>query len=136
MIGVAAWQWLLDVEHVDNARDVMGDRDQLTQVFVNLFNNALDAMPHGGTLTVRTEIRSAAGIPCLTVSVADTGVGISAENLQHVFQPFFTTKPEGQGTGLGLSVSLGIVRNHEGTLEVQSEPGKGSTFRVSLPLAR
>ena len=127
---------LLDVEHVDAARDVIGDRDQLTQVFVNLFNNALDAMPYGGTLTVRTETRSAAGIPCLTVSVADTGVGISAENLQHVFQPFFTTKPEGQGTGLGLSVSLGIVRNHEGTLEVQSEPGKGSTFRVSLPLAR
>jgi signal transduction histidine kinase len=127
---------LLDVEHVDDARHVIGDRDQLTQVFVNLFNNALDAMPQGGTLTVRTELRSAAGIPCFTVSVTDTGVGIPAEQLPHVFQPFFTTKPEGQGTGLGLSVSLGIIRNHEGTLEVQSEPGKGSTFRVNLPLAR
>ena len=127
---------VLDIEHVDKARHVVGDRDQLTQVFVNLFNNALDAMPAGGTLSVRTEIRSATGIPCFTVSVADTGAGIAPEDLPHVFQPFFTTKPEGEGTGLGLSVSQGIVRNHEGTIEVVSELGKGSTFRVSLPLAR
>ena len=124
----------LDVEHVDDARHVIGDRDQLTQVFVNLFNNALDAMPSGGTLSVRTEVRSAADIPCFTVSVSDTGVGIPSEQLPHVFQPFFTTKPEGEGTGLGLSVSLGIVRNHEGTIEVVSERGKGTTFLVSLPL--
>jgi signal transduction histidine kinase len=83
---------------------------------------------------VRTEIRSAADIPCFTVSVSDTGVGIASEQLPHVFQPFFTTKPEGEGTGLGLSVSLGIVRNHEGTIEVVSERGKGTTFLVSLPL--
>ena len=125
-----------DIEHVGAAYQVLGDRDQLTQVFVNLFNNALDAMPEGGTLGVRTELRAADGIPCLTVSVSDTGVGIASDELSHVFQPFFTTKPDGKGTGLGLSVSLGIVRKHEGTLEVVSERGKGSTFMVSLPLAR
>jgi signal transduction histidine kinase len=95
-----------------------------------------DAMPEGGTLGVRTELRAADGIPCLTISVSDTGVGIASDELSHVFQPFFTTKPDGKGTGLGLSVSLGIVRKHEGTLEVVSERGKGSTFLVSLPLAR
>jgi signal transduction histidine kinase len=125
-----------DVDHVGELYHVIGDRDQLTQVFVNLFNNALDAMPGGGTLTVRSEVRSADGIPCLTVSVSDTGVGIGAEEAPHVFQPFFTTKPDGKGTGLGLSVSQGIIRNHEGTIEVVSERGKGSTFLVSLPLAR
>ena len=112
------------------------DRTRLTQVFVNLFNNALDAMPHGGTLRVRTEVRSADGIPCLTVSVSDTGTGIDADELPHVFQPFYTTKADGKGTGLGLSVSQGIIRRHEGTIEVVSERGKGSTFLVSLPLAR
>lgn len=125
-----------NVEYLASAHQVIGDRDQLTQVFLNLFNNALDAMPSGGTLGVRTEIRSADGIPCLTVSVSDTGVGIAADALPHVFQAFFTTKAEGRGTGLGLSVSQGIVRNHEGTIEVVSEPGKGSTFLISLPLGR
>ena len=125
-----------DVEGLGDAPRVIGDRDELTQVFVNLFNNALDAMPDGGTLRVRAEVRTADGIPCLTVSVADSGVGISAEDLKHVFQPFYTTKPDGKGTGLGLSISLGIVRRHEGTMEVVSERGKGSTFLVSLPVAR
>jgi len=125
-----------DIEHLAEGSPVMGDRDQLTQVFVNLFNNALDAMPNGGSLSVRAEVRSAVGIPCLTVSVTDTGIGIAPEDVQHVFQPFFTTKPDGKGTGLGLSVSLGIIRNHEGTIEVVSERGKGTTFLVGLPLAR
>ncbi len=125
-----------DIEHVGGASKVVGDRDQLTQVFVNLFNNALDAMPSGGTLSVRTEVRSADGIPCLTVSVADTGEGIAADAMPQVFQPFFTTKSDGKGTGLGLSISLGIVRNHEGTIEVVSERGKGTTFLVSLPVTR
>ena len=124
-----------DAEIFGDVAPVVGDRDELIQVFVNLFNNALDAMPEGGTLRIRTEVRSADGIPCLTVSVADTGVGIGPAELKHVFQPFYTTKADGRGTGLGLSVSQGIVRRHEGTLEVTSEPGKGSTFMVSLPLA-
>ena len=125
-----------DVVHVAETSRVIGDRDQLTQVFVNLFNNALDAMPGGGTLSVRTELRSADGIPCLAVSVSDSGAGIPAEHLAHLFRPFFTTKPDGKGTGLGLSVSAGIIKHHEGTIEVASEPGKGTIFRVSLPLAR
>jgi signal transduction histidine kinase len=125
-----------DAEVVGEIPRVVGDRDELTQVFVNLFNNAMDAMPDGGTLRVRTEVRSAAGIPCLTVSVSDTGTGIAAEALKHIFEPFYTTKPDGQGTGLGLSVSLGIVRRHEGTIEVVSEPDKGTAFLISLPIAR
>ena len=68
--------------------------------------------------------------------MADSGIGISPDELKHVFQPFYTTKPEGMGTGLGLSISQGIVRRHEGTLEVVSERGKGSTFFVSLPISR
>jgi signal transduction histidine kinase len=127
---------VIDGEVLGDISRVIGDRDQLTQVFVNLFNNALDAMPDGGTLRLRTEVRSADEIPCLTVSVADTGVGIGADELKSVFQPFYTTKPDGKGTGLGLSISLGIVRRHEGTIEVVSERGKGSTFFVSLPIAR
>jgi two-component system NtrC family sensor kinase len=122
-------------ESVGELPPVMGDRDQLTQVFVNLFNNALDAMPDGGTLRVRSERRAADGIPCATAVVSDTGVGMGVEELRHIFQPFYTTKPEGKGTGLGLSVSLGIVRRHEGTMEVTSERGKGTAFVVSLPLA-
>ncbi len=114
---------------------VTGDRDQLTQVFVNLLTNAVDAMPDGGSVLLRTEVRTAAGIPCLSVTVSDTGIGMTSEQLARVFEPFYTTKPEGQGTGLGLAVSAGIVRKHEGTLEAFSEPGKGSTFVVSLPIA-
>jgi signal transduction histidine kinase len=114
---------------------ITGDRDQLTQVFVNLLTNAVDAMPHGGSVFLRTEVRTAAGIPCLSVTVSDTGIGMTREQLARVFEPFYTTKPEGQGTGLGLAVSAGIVRKHEGTLEAFSEPGKGSTFVVSLPIA-
>lgn len=114
---------------------ITGDRDQLTQVFVNLLTNAVDAMPDGGSVLLRTEVRTAAGIPCLSVTVSDTGIGMTREQLCRVFEPFYTTKPEGQGTGLGLAVSAGIVRKHEGTLEAFSAPGKGSTFVVSLPIA-
>ncbi len=114
---------------------VIGDRDELTQVFVNLFNNALDAMPDDGTLRVRIEVRSAAGIPCLTVGVSDTGHGIGRDEITQIFEPFYTTKGDGKGTGLGLAVSLGIIRRHEGTIEVVSERGKGTTFLVSLPIA-
>lgn len=115
---------------------VAADRDQLTQVFLNLVANAVDAMPDGGTLTLRTEARPGAGeTGQVVVSVSDTGTGIAPAALPRIFEPFYTTKPDGQGTGLGLSVSLGIVQMHGGTLEAESKPGRGTTLRVTLPAA-
>jgi signal transduction histidine kinase len=105
------------------------DVSRLKQVFLNLCINALQAMPRGGTLTVRTQ-RSGNGV---TASFIDTGEGIPPENLSRIFEPFFTTRPVDEGTGLGLSVSLGIVQAHGGRIEVQSQVGRGSTFVVWLP---
>lgn len=116
---------------------VQGDGDALHQVFVNLFTNALQAMPRGGTLQVATSA-SATGV---AITVRDTGVGIAPEDLGRVFEPFFTRKdvatdPAQRGTGLGLSVSFGIVKAHGGTLTVASVLGAGATFRVELPASR
>lgn len=102
----------------------------LQQVFVNLLNNARDAMPRGGTITIRT-FRNGRYLVC---EVRDTGNGISQDIGDRVFEPFFTTKAVGKGTGLGLSVSYGIVRSHGGDLEVESDPGRGALFRLRLPI--
>ncbi|HEU4402451.1 MAG TPA: ATP-binding protein [Candidatus Polarisedimenticolia bacterium] len=110
---------------------VSGNRGRLQQVLMNLLLNAVDAMPQGGTVTVSA--RASAGR--LRLEVSDTGVGIPAEHLEKIYDPFFTTKARGQGTGLGLSVSYGIVKEHAGTLAAESSPGEGSRFIVSLPLA-
>ena len=110
--------------------------DQFRQVMLNLMRNAEDAMRGGGgTLTVSTllaDATSAGGASRVKVEVADTGCGISADDRQHLFEPFFTTKGEGHGTGLGLAVSFGIVRNAGGTIDVESTPGRGSRFTVNL----
>ncbi len=106
------------------------DVPQCKQVFLNLITNALDAMPHGGTLTVRT-LRDG---DFVRIDFADTGGGIPEANLARIFDPFFTTKPAVKGTGLGLSVSLGIIQSHGGTIDVKSEMGKGSVFSVKLPI--
>ncbi len=108
---------------------VEGDRTQLTQVFVNLAANALQAMPAGGVLTVRT--RRSRGYVFLAVE--DTGAGMAREVLAHVFTPFFTTKEIGEGTGLGLPVAHGIVSAHGGALTITSSPGKGTRCLVRLP---
>lgn len=110
---------------------VEGDANQLKQVFTNLFFNAFDAMAEQGTLTVRTET---AGQPDrrLKISVADNGVGIDPALAKRLFQPFISTKPE--GTGLGLAITREIVNRHQGTISVQSEPGKGTCFTIILPL--
>ena len=107
---------------------VLGDGQYLGQVFLNLFLNALAAMPEGGMLTVRTFPRD--GWAC--IEVRDTGVGIPEEDLGKIFDPFYSNRPSGGGTGLGLSVSYAIVQEHGGTIEVESAPGKGATFRVVL----
>jgi signal transduction histidine kinase len=124
-----------DAEILGPLPSIVGDRDQLTQVFVNLLTNAVDAMPDGGSVRVRTDVRTVRGIACLSVSVSDTGVGMTPEQIEQAFRPFYTTKAEGRGTGLGLPISAGIVAGHDGTLETFSEPGKGTTFVVSLPVA-
>ena len=102
---------------------------QLNQVFMNLLVNASHAIEERGTITLRTGHDDQS----LWVEVQDTGKGIKPEHLQKIFEPFFTTKPVGQGTGLGLSLSYGIVQKHDGRIEVHSEVGRGTTFRVVLP---
>jgi signal transduction histidine kinase len=113
-------------------RQVLVDVSQFHQVLVNLVVNAAQAMPDGGAVTIRT----ASPTPeTLTLSVEDQGAGIPAEVLPHVFEPFYTTKPAGQGTGLGLSVVQGIVEQHGGQMSVTSTQGQGSTFTVTFPLS-
>jgi signal transduction histidine kinase len=94
--------------------------------------NAVDAMEDGGLLTVRTLVNPYRGDE-MVVEIEDTGVGISRSELSKIFEPFFTTKPPGRGTGLGLSISYGIVEQHRGRIEADSQPGRGSIFRVFLP---
>jgi two-component system, NtrC family, sensor kinase len=122
---------LLQEIDVDLPR-VMGNRGRLQQVLMNLLLNAVDAMPQGGTLTVTA--RAAPGR--VRIQVSDTGIGIPPEHLERIYDPFFTTKPRGQGTGLGLSVSYGIIKEHSGTLTAESTPGEGARFVVSLPISQ
>jgi len=113
------------------------DRSQFQSVLLNIIINALDATEPGGSIRVSTGISlsaSDAGKKGVEIAIADTGCGIPQEDLDKLFDPFFTTKEVGQGTGLGLSVSFGIVRRHGGTIRVQSEVGRGSTFTIWLPV--
>ena len=110
---------------------IMGSINQLRQVFLNLFINAVQSMPNGGTLEV-VAFKEDEGRVC--VEVRDTGAGIPPEVLPRIFDPFFTTKEPGKGTGLGLSVSYSILMRHGGDIQVESSPGRGSTFHVCLPV--
>jgi two-component system NtrC family sensor kinase len=111
---------------------VLGSNNRLQQVFLNLFMNAKDAMPTGGLL----EVRTACSNGYVEVEVTDTGAGIPREHLSRIFDPFFTTKSSGRGTGLGLSVSYGIIKEHAGKIDVRSALGKGTSFRLEFPTAR
>jgi PAS domain S-box-containing protein len=122
------------VEKLAPLPPVSMDSDQLKQVFINLITNALDAMPDGGTLTITTGVRGQGFGDQVEATVADTGIGMSLEEIERIFDPFYTTKNDGRGTGLGLSVSRGIVEGHGGRILVESQPGRGSVFRVILPL--
>jgi signal transduction histidine kinase len=146
---------------------IQADREKLRQLFLNLFTNASDAMPSGGTLTLRVYQQAegsqrlgdaekrgngetgnrghgeiaprppvAVSPTQVVIEVADTGVGITQENLPKVLEPFFTTKLEGKGTGLGLAICRRIVQEHRGTLELTSEVGIGTTVRIMLPAGR
>ncbi len=108
---------------------VFGNSGKLQQVFINLFLNARDAMSQGGDLNVRTAMND----EMVIVDIRDTGVGISSENIKRIYDPFFTTKSTGKGTGLGLAVTYGIVQEHGGRIFVESSPGQGTSFRLKLP---
>jgi PAS domain S-box-containing protein len=123
---------------------IMADSNQIEQVLVNLVTNARDAMPDGGKLTIRTSImemndefikRHGYGIPgkYAVLTVTDTGTGIEEGMREKIFQPFFTTKMVGKGSGLGLAVTYGIVKQHNGFIDVESVPGEGTTFTIYLP---
>jgi signal transduction histidine kinase len=109
---------------------VMGDSSRLEEVFLNLFINASDAMEGRGVLTISTWLSSTNAVK---ISISDTGKGIDRLYLPHIFEPFFTTKDPGQGTGLGLSITYGIIQKHNGFIDVDSQPGKGTTFIITLP---
>lgn len=111
---------------------IQADRQQLRQVFLNLLTNASDAMPDGGKLTVRVALDGSSAA-AVALEFADSGKGIAAENLERIWDPFFTTKPEGKGTGLGLAICRRIVEEHGGTIDIQSQPGQGTTVRMILP---
>ena len=109
------------------------DENQMKQVLLNLVHNALQAMPTGGNMEIKTTSLQKIGREGVIVSVHDNGVGIQPEDQPRIFEPFFTTKADRGGTGLGLSVTYGIVSDHGGEIEVISQPGLGSTFTVWLP---
>lgn len=107
------------------------DPQKMRQVFMNFFMNAMQAMPEGGKITVKTLLQETDKI--FVIKISDTGCGISEKNINRIFEPFFTTKETIKGTGLGLAVNYGIIKQHGGEIEVESTPGKGSTFTILLP---
>lgn len=119
-------------ELTESLPPIDGHPSQLQQVFTNLILNSVQAMPGGGTLTINTRMRE--DQQAIEVSFTDIGVGISEENLDKIFEPFFTTKKVGEGTGLGLSVSYGLIKNHGGEIKVRSIKSQGTTFTVILPI--
>ncbi|HQP38827.1 MAG TPA: HAMP domain-containing sensor histidine kinase, partial [Polyangiaceae bacterium] len=133
----------LDLRVVNPPEPIVARIDvaQMDQVVTNLVMNAIHASPEGKRVSV--ELSQAVGqypaaeaktsVPCVRIDVTDEGSGIEQENLRQIFDPFFTTKPIGEGTGLGLSVAYGIVKDHGGWIDVDSEPGRGSRFTVWLP---
>ena len=114
--------------------EIRCDFKQIQQALLNIMSNASESMLEGGTLTVSAG-HCAANEAFLEVVVSDTGCGISEEVMENIFEPFFTTKDEGKGVGLGLSVVYGIIARHSGLVEVESETGKGSAFKIRLPFS-
>jgi len=108
------------------------DPSEIQQVLMNIIINAAEAMNGEGQMSLQTRFDAVDN--CVEVEVTDTGHGISKENMERMFDPFFTTKDTGHGTGLGLAISYGIIKEHQGTISVESEVGKGTTFVVRLPL--
>jgi len=131
----------VEIQPANGLPTIQADADLLQSVFINLFLNSLDALQPGGTIRISAEVRKpgtslntpANGRNSLCITFEDNGAGISSENIHRVFDPFFTTKDIGEGTGLGLSVSYGIIKDHGGEIQIESEPGKFTRFVISLP---
>src|SRR5215510_16224603 len=118
----------------DNLPLMAGSSDRLQQLFLNLINNSLDAMPDGGEIQIHTSVEGKTGkAQRIIVDFIDTGMGMTPEVMSHIFDPLYTTKDRGHGTGLGLVIVSQIVSEHGGTVEVQSELGKGTSFRLTFP---
>jgi two-component system NtrC family sensor kinase len=111
---------------------IWGDFNQIQQCIINLIFNAIDAMPEGGALSLESAFNPKEKL--VEIKVADTGRGIAKEDLPHIFEPFYTTKVEGEGLGLGLSTVYGIIDRHRGTISVDSQPGKGTVFTLKIPI--
>ena len=121
----------ISLELAEDLPQVNADSGQIQQAVIALATNAIDAMPTGGKLTLRTAAQSKS----VAIEIKDTGIGIPAEDLSKIFEPFFTTKEVGKGTGLGLAVCYGIITDHAGRLSVRSNVGKGTTFTILLPVS-
>ena len=118
----------------DALPEIRVDRNQIQQVLLNLVHNGIQAMPGGGEMIIKTRLENKSAGDWISVAVEDSGVGIAEKDLPHIFEPFYTTKPTGEGTGLGLSVSYGIVSDHGGYIDVFSQLGRGARFTVWLPI--
>lgn len=126
----------LETAFSEDLPDIDANAQQLQQVFLNLFNNACDAMPEGGTIRVETRVEpGAGGTRFVAILVSDDGLGIPTEKQEHIFKPFFTTKDLRRGTGLGLTIADRIIRQHEGTITLESEEGVGTAFTIRFPAA-
>ena len=117
-----------------NLPECVFDGNQLKQVWLNLLMNARQAMPGGGQITIGTQNLAPEPQRAVQVTIADTGTGIDPQVMPRIFDPFFTTKQTGEGTGLGLSVSFGIIQEHQGEIHVESSPGQGARFLITLPV--
>lgn len=118
----------------DNLPEISYDKGQIQQVLVNLIINAAQSMPKGGTITISTSLTTSEyGDKNVKIEVEDTGIGIPEENIDKIFQPFFSTKPPEEGTGLGLSISKDIIEKHSGKITVKSQVAKGTCFTIYLP---
>ncbi|QEF98111.1 Sensor protein ZraS [Stieleria maiorica] len=125
----------IDLRCDDQPYPIRGDATQIQQVLTNFLTNGIQAMPEGGSVTLTLQRRETSQGKQIGIHVTDQGRGIPAEQLDHVFEPFYTTKDVGQGTGLGLSIAYGIIQEHGGDIDVQSEENVGTTFSVYLPVA-
>jgi len=123
---------IIQKELAPNLPTISSDSSQLQQVFLNILNNAIDAIGKNGTITLRTSHQPET--QQLVIKISDTGPGMPKEDMAKIFDPFFTTKEVGKGTGLGLSISYSIIEKLGGTITVDSEKGKGTTFTISLPV--
>jgi two-component system NtrC family sensor kinase len=119
----------LEQELVAPLPKVLGAKDQLEHLLVNFLTNARDALGGRGTISVRTQLRDGSVI----LEVSDDGVGLQPDEIEKIFEPFYTTKPTGKGTGLGLFIAAGIAKKHRGEIAVESQPGRGSRFTLALP---